>query len=119
MLDTPADVGSDRLLSMEMIMRLWLPFAFLTGLAACSSPHAGAERIVLTGSTDVVKGCKFLQQASGDQNLIGGALAGMAREDAMRQLKNKAAEIGGTHIVTQSISTGWAGANAVGDVYRC
>lgn len=86
---------------------------------ACASPQAGSERIVLTGNTEVVKGCKFLQQASGDQNLIGGVLAGAAREDAVNRLKNRAVEIGGTHIVTQSVSTGWAGANAVGDIYRC
>lgn len=90
-----------------------------SALAACAAPQAGSERIVLTGNTEVVKCCRFLQQASGDQNLIGGMLAGAAREDAMRQLRNKAAEIGGTHIVTQSVSTGWSGANAVGDVYRC
>lgn len=90
------------------------------GLAgACAAPQAGSERIVLTGNTEIVKGCKFLQQASGDQNLIGGALAGAARADAMNRLKNRAVEIGGTHIVTQSVSTGWAGANAVGDIYRC
>ena len=88
-------------------------------LGGCASPQAGAEKVVMTGSIEVVKGCAFIEQASGDQNLIGGAAAGLARGDAINRLKNRAVEVGGTHIVTQSISTGWAGANAVGDIYRC
>lgn len=97
----------------------YLVFVAAFALGACAAPQAGSEKVILTGNVEIVKGCKFLQQASGDQNLIGGALAGAAREDAMNRLKNRAVEIGGTHIVTQSVSTGWAGANAVGDIYRC
>mgnify|MGYP003384548373 CR=1 FL=1 len=88
-------------------------------VSACVPQQEAARGIVLTGNTEVVKGCKFIEQANGDQNLIGGVLAGLAREDAVRQIRNRAAEIGGTHVVTQNISTGWAGANAVGDIYRC
>jgi uncharacterized protein YbjQ (UPF0145 family) len=96
-----------------------LALPLIVAIAGCAAPQAGSEAIVLTGNVDVVRGCRFIEQASGDQNLIGGALAGAAREDAIRRLRNRAVDVGGTHIVTQNISTGWAGANAVGDIYKC
>ncbi len=90
-------------------------------VAGCTSTGtSGAANMMVVSSPGAVQGCKFITSVRGDQNLYGGILlAGAAHQDALRQMKNKAAAAGGNRLYYTSGNTGLGGSNLVGDVYRC
>lgn len=101
-------------------MKFWIISAAALASASCTTARPETGAITFTGNLEVVKGCQFIEQATGRQYLIGGILLmGAAKEDADRQLRERALEVGGTHIVTQSSQMGMGGAYSTGDIYRC
>lgn len=101
-------------------MKNWIVAALALLLGACATVRPEDGAVVFTGNAEVVKGCQFVEQATGRQYLIGGILLmGAAKEDADRQLRERAIEVGGTHVVTQSSQMGMGGAYSTGDIYRC
>lgn len=101
-------------------MKIIVAIAVVLPLGACVTARPETGAVVFTGNADVVKGCQFVEQATGRQYLIGGILLmGAAKEDADRQLRERALEVGGTHVVTQSSQMGMGGAYSTGDIYRC
>lgn len=90
-------------------------------LAGCATARPGAERIVISGNAEMVKGCAHLQQIRGGSIVFTGAglTADAGMEDAYNDLRNKALDLGGTNVVTLAVNPGSGGLGIVGDVYRC
>lgn len=101
-------------------MRMLGVICITLSVGACATSRSESGAVTFTGNAEVVKGCQFIEQATGRQYLIGGILLmGAAKEDADRQLRERALEVGGTHVVTQSSQMGMGGAYSTGDIYRC
>lgn len=83
------------------------------------SPEAQAIR--LTSNADVVKGCKFLGNVEGTDNMNGGMLGqNAAAENAMRRMKNKAAALhANTIFLTANDGTKFSGSTQRGEAYAC
>lgn len=88
-------------------------------LTGCTTTTPAGQSVIISGDRSLVASCKFIEQANGSHHLMGGMLAGAARQDAVNQLRARAVATGATHIITQSESTGWAGSEVTGDLYRC
>lgn len=88
-------------------------------LTACTTATPQAANVRIVGAPQEVQGCTRIGNVRGDQNIYGGIFAGAAYDDALNQMKNKTAKAGGNTLLIISSSTGWAGANAMGDAYKC
>ncbi|MBX3537340.1 MAG: DUF4156 domain-containing protein [Chelatococcus sp.] len=102
-------------------MRIVIGMLAALSVIGCAAKRPGGETIRFTGNPELVRGCTFLEQFRGSQNAIGGVLlSGAAQDDAMQRLRNRAAEIGGTDVLTSGPASGFMGtASATGDIYRC
>jgi hypothetical protein len=81
----------------------------LTLIAACTSTHPNASK-VRTGTSDPDKACTELGVVSGDRTVLAGG-----EEGARRQMKNRAARMGGNYIRLEESS----GLYSSGTAYRC
>lgn len=86
------------------------------GLSACTSVTPQMEAIQTVGSQQAVQGCKFVKSVRGDHIWVAGPVA---YDDAINQMKKKAAEAGANRLYIVNINTGPHGANAMADAYKC
>ncbi len=98
-------------------MRWWLIGSVV--LAGCATSLPASENVTMVSSPASVATCRLLGEVRGDQNMVGGVLAEMAKEDAIAQLKNKTEAMGGNAVLVERSSVGWAGANMAGKAYKC
>jgi uncharacterized protein YbjQ (UPF0145 family) len=94
----------------------------LVGLSACVTTHLTpeAERVMVTTNVEAVRGCKLLGDIDASDRMNGGMIGQMAAEEnATRRLKNKAAEMGATHVLFTSSTTGRSGSRTRGEAYQC
>jgi hypothetical protein len=90
-----------------------------TGTSSLATPEPGAN-VQVVGSAEAIKGCQFITQVRGDQNLYGGVLFHKAAmDDAVRQMKAKTAQAGGNRLYLVDSQVGAHGANTLGDAYLC
>lgn len=91
-------------------------------LSACvtTTLKQGAEGVRVTDNEDVVKGCKYIGEATASDRMNGGLL-GMdaAEENTYRRLKNRVFEMGGDTVHLQRASTSQLGASVRGEAYKC
>lgn len=96
---------------------------FITlSLTACVTVGLTPEgaRVRMTSNPDVVRGCSYIGQVQGTDHMNGGLSGqGAAEENAMREVRNRAAKIGAdtVHLVTST--TGFSGAAVRGEAYIC
>jgi hypothetical protein len=83
------------------------------------TPAAPSDSVRVVGASSEVVNCAYLTDVRGDQNIYGGIFAGAAYQDAINQMKRKTAAAGGNTLFVISATSGWAGANAIGNAYRC
>lgn len=92
-------------------------------LSACVTAQLSpeAERIRLTDNPDVVKPCRFVANVEGSDSMNGGLLGqGAAEENAMRRMKNAAAEKGAnTLYITKGDGAKFSGSKQRGEAYSC
>lgn len=86
--------------------------------SGCVSATPGAQNVVLTSNLSFVAGCKFLgQETANAMHLVGVATT---QKDVATTLRNKAAAMGGTHVITSGPTMHVQGGLAqTGDIYRC
>jgi Domain of unknown function (DUF4156) len=79
-----------------------------------------AQKVRVTTNVEVVRGCKFVGEVKASDRMNGGMFGqDAAEENTYRRLKNRAAQIGGNVVLLNRASTGYSGATARGEVYRC
>ena len=90
-----------------------------TGCVTVSlSPEGTAVR--LTSNSEVVRQCRYIGQVQGTDHWNGGMLGqGAAEENAIREIKNRAAEMGANTVHLVHVSTGTSGSAVRGEAYSC
>jgi hypothetical protein len=100
--------------------RSTLLFALLATACVTTRLTPEAERVMVTTNPDAVRGCALLGNVDASDRMNGGMVGQMAAEEnAQRRLKNKAAEMGATHVLFTSSTTGMSGSRTRGEAYRC
>lgn len=89
--------------------KAWLASLLAVG---CLTASPEAERIRVTSSADVVRGCKFLGNVSASS---GWDIQGIAANNADVTMREKAVKMGANVILAVTLGTG----RAVGEAYRC
>ena len=96
--------------------------AVVLGLAAmlsgCGGATSGGSHVRIVARNSPMPGCEFLQQVS----VSTGADASSpeaARTAATARLKARAAELGGTDVLTSAATPAGGSFTQAGDVYRC
>ena len=99
-----------------------LMFSFFFLLTACVTVKLSPEgsQIRLTSNSNVVNGCSYIGQVQGTDHMNGGlAGQGAAEENAMREIRNRAAEMGANTVHLVTSTTGFSGAAVRGEAYKC
>lgn len=87
-------------------------------LSGCVSLTAGGGRVRVVNSPQHVEKCKLISQVTSSSSW-GGLASGVAFDNAMNELKNKAAEMGGNTVYTTTMLSSWGGTRMIGDAYDC
>lgn len=90
----------------------------LVMLTGCVTLSEQGSRVRVVSNPDAVKGCKYLAQVTSSSSW-GGLASGLAFDNAMAELKNKTAQIGGDTAFTSVMLSSWGGTRIVGDAYAC
>jgi hypothetical protein len=94
-------------------------FQALTAVVAlAAAAYAGGGEIQLAADAASVAACERLGEVKGS-SAWGGMVTNMAYNRALAQLKSRAGKLGGSHVVLLNVSSGFAGSNMLGVVYRC
>lgn len=100
--------------------RLPLPLLALPLLlGACAIPTSRSNVVILTDNKAVVESCTSLGEIDGASNLHAVLVLDKARDAAISRLKIRAAELGGTHVLTSVADIKWKGPSTTGTVYKC
>lgn len=73
----------------------------------------------MTRDRDVVKGCKFIVTVQGSSLHGGLFFQNVGRNSATNEIKNDAAEAGANMILINQLDSGFGGASANGEAYKC
>jgi len=88
-------------------------------LGACAIPTSRSNIVVLTDSKAVVEPCRRIGEIDGASELHSILVLDKARDATMSRLKMRAAEMGGTHVLTPVADIKWKGPSTAGTVYKC
>ena len=104
-----------------MPRRLMLLPALLlpTLLGACAIATSRSNIVVLTENKAIVEPCTRLGEIDGASELQAILVLDKAREAALSRLKIRAADMGGTHVLTSVADIMWKGPTTAGTVYKC
>jgi hypothetical protein len=95
-------------------------FVCSTLLAGCATTPTDAASKIRESDENHVANCKLLGTVTGGSSLGGFAAQEMGKRSASAEALNKAAEMGATNIVWQSITGSLNnGASATGRAYKC
>lgn len=86
-------------------------------LASCAVTPSREATAVHDADAAMVSACKFVGYVSGTSGWSGLA-ADAGEANAQNEAREKAAQLGATDIVWQTVHSGW-GSTANGDAYRC
>ncbi len=89
------------------------------GLFGCVSTTPEGAKVKTTRNSERVEGCDLIDDIESSSNWGGFAATGAAHDNALAELKNKAAEIGGNIILFSNVSNTMGGTRMSGEVYKC
>ncbi|KRE16963.1 hypothetical protein ASE63_14750 [Bosea sp. Root381] len=88
-------------------------------LGACAIPTSRSNIVVLTDSKAVVEPCRQIGEIDGASELHSILVLDKARDATLARLKIRAADMGGTHVLTPVADIKWKGPSTKGIVYKC
>lgn len=88
-------------------------------LGACAIPTSRTNIVVLTENKSVIEPCTKLGEIDGASELHAVLILDKARDAAIARLKSRAADLGGTHVLTSVADIKWKGPSTSGTVYKC
>lgn len=94
-----------------------LALGCVMALAVAGSAKSDAK-IIIVRDYGPVANCQALGEVKAS-SLWGGAVAQMGYDRAIRQLKERAAALGGTHVQIVDSSSGQTGSRMLGTAYKC
>lgn len=89
----------------------------VVALASCVTQETPAASRIRIADQNMVTKCRFLGDVRGTSGFSGVAAA-TGQQNAMNEALNKAAKMGATDVVWNTVASGW-GSNAFGAAYRC
>lgn len=99
---------------------LVLPIALVLPACVTVSLSPEGSQVRLTSNPEVVRGCSYIGQVQGTDHMNGGlAGQGAAEENAMREIRNRAAQMGANTVHLVTSKTGFSGAAVRGEAYKC
>lgn len=102
-----------------MSLRPFLLLAPALALGACAIPNSASNAVVVTDTQAVVETCKRIGNTNGDSGINQALLLDRARDSALARLKIRAAEAGGTHVLSSVADPKWKGPSTDGVIYKC
>lgn len=105
-------------------MKAFSALATLTATAAltvtlCAAPaNAQTVDVALVGDSSEVTGCQRLGEVEAS-SLLTGVMASKGRKRTIATLKERAAELGATHVQVLSSNFSYASNNMLGVAYKC
>lgn len=87
-------------------------------LLAWQPAAAAAPDIALVNEASSLTGCERLSEIKGSSSW-GGVFAAKSYDWALSKLKERAAALGGTHVLLLNATSGYTGSNMLGVAYRC
>lgn len=104
---------------MKLAISLSLSALLLTACVTVSLSPEGSQ-VRLTSNPEVVRACSYIGQVQGTDHMNGGlAGQGAAEENAMREIRNRAAQMGSNTVHLVTSTTGFSGAAVRGEAYKC
>lgn len=88
-------------------------------LGACAIPNSASNAVVVTETKEIVESCKRIGDTNGDSGVNQALLLDRARDSALSRLKIRAAEAGGTHVLSSVADPKWKGPSSDGVIYKC
>ena len=92
--------------------------SFITGCVTKQYTPEG-EKVRVTSNPEVIRGCKYIGNVRGSDHMNGGIGQGAAAENAIREIQNKTATLGGNTLHLVSNALNWGGADIRGEAYYC
>ena len=86
--------------------------------AACLMATGASAQVRLVRDSGAVAGCAHLGEINGS-SLVGGMLGQVGYDSALNEMREKARNAGGTHLLLIDMQSGMMGARGVGEAYRC
>lgn len=104
---------------MQRTCSLVMTTLLLCGCVTVSLSPEGSK-VRLTSNSDVVRGCMYVGLVQGTDHMNGGLSGqGAAEENAMREIRNRAAQMGANTVHLVTITTGFSGSAIRGEGYKC
>lgn len=98
---------------------LVMPIVAALALTGCAIPTSRSNAVVMTDNKAVVENCRKLGDIDGDGSIGQSVLMDRARDSAIARLKIRAAEMNGTHVLSDVAATSWRRGSTAGAVYLC
>ena len=95
-------------------------FVLITlAVAGCSTSLSARGSMIRDASDASVAPCKFVGRVQGSSGWGGAAASETGKHNAMNDAREKAADLGATHVVWRSARADGGGGMADGEAYRC
>lgn len=104
------------------MIKVCLPLMMILLCSGCVTVRLSpdGEMVRLTSNPEVVRNCKYVGQVKGSDHMNGGlAGQGAAEENAMREIRNNAAEMRANTVHILNVTTGTSGSAVRGEAYQC
>jgi len=88
-------------------------------LSACVSMSPDGTKVAATNNPNRVKDCRFISDVEASSGWGGFAATGLAHDNALKTLKNKAGEMGGDTILFSNVSNTMGSTRMMGEAYKC
>lgn len=88
-------------------------------LGACAISTSRSNVVILTDNKVVVESCTSLGEIDGASALHPVLILDKARDAAIARLKSRAADLGGTHVLSSVADIKWKGPSTTGTAYKC
>ena len=86
----------------------------------CATLTAAGQKVRVTANSEVVRGCRYIGEVKGSERFFGGLSGqGIAEDNAVIRLKNRAAEMGGNVVLMTTATTNTSGSSQRGEAYAC
>jgi hypothetical protein len=119
------EVGSgkgekEQFLRKESIMKksVMIILALSTAISGCITLTKQGTTVRVVNNVEVIRDCKYISQVESSSSW-GGLASGVAFDNAMNEMKNKTASMGGDTVYTTTMLSSWGGTRMIGDAYNC
>ena len=103
-----------------MTWRTLIPALLIGAGCVTTSLTPEAKLVRVTANPDAVRGCKLLGPVQGHDGMNGGMIGqGAAEENALRKLRNHAAEMGANVVFLPPTAVKFSGSTQRGEAYHC